>query len=163
MKVRQSIQINAPASVVWHLVAHEFDEVGKWSNDVTYSKKTTHHAIPEGAEVGGRVCTSKYGDITEAFIHYDEAGMTFTYDAEGGAVPFFIRRTTNTWKVEAKGEQACIVSFQPEVDFIPVIGIIVHFPMQIFMRNVLQKTLEELKYYVETGEVYTRKEQAMAK
>lgn len=163
MKVSKSIQINAPASEVWHLVAHQFEDVGKWASDVAHSKKTPNLALLEGAEVSGRVCSSKYGDMVEGFIHFDEAGMTFTYDANGDAVPFFITETTNTWKVEAKGDNACIVSFSPEVDFIPVMGIIMSFPIRMFMHNVLQNTLEELKHYVETGKVHPRKKQAMAK
>lgn len=163
MIIRKSIQINAPANKVWQLVAHEFENVSKWASDVGYSEKTSDRIVPKGADVSGRVCTSKYGDIREGFIHFDEDGMTFTYDAEGEAVPFFIRRTTNTWKVEAKGEQMCIVSFQPEVDFIPVMGLIVGFPMRRFMSTVLKNTLEELKYFVETGNVHPRKEQAIVK
>jgi hypothetical protein len=163
MKVKESIQINAPASVVWQLVAHEFENVGKWASDVAHSEKISNLDLLDGADVSGRVCSSQYGDITEGFIHFDEAGMTFTYDAEGDAVPFFIKRTTNTWTVEATGEGACIVSFQPEVDFIPVVGILVQLPMQMFMRKVLNNTLEELKHYVETGTVHPRKAQAVAK
>lgn len=163
MKVSKSIQINAPASEVWHLVAHQFEDVGEWASDVAHSKKTPNLALLEGADVSGRVCSSKYGDMVEGFIHFDEVGMTFTYDAKGEAVPFFIKETTNTWKVEAKGDNTCIVSFSPEVDFIPVIGMIVGIPMRMFMRTVLQNTLEELKHYVETGKVHPRKKQAMAK
>lgn len=163
MKISKSIQINAPASEVWHLVAHQFEDVGQWASDVAHSKKTTNLNLLEGADVSGRICSSKYGDIVEGFIHFDEAGMTFTYDAKGDAVPFFIKGTINTWKVEAKGDNACIMSFSPEVDFIPVIGIIVGFPIRMFMRTVLQNTLEELKHYMETGKVHPRKEQTVAK
>ncbi len=163
MKVIESLQINAPASEVWHIVAHEFENVSKWASDVDHSVKASNRAILEGADVGGRVCLSKYGEITEGFIHFDEAGMTFTYDAEGGAVPFFIKRTKNTTKVEPKGDHTCIVSIGPEVEFLPIIGLIVRFPMQMFMRTVLRNTLEELKHYAETGEVHPRKAQAIAK
>ena len=163
MKVKQSMQINAPARVVWHLVAHEFENVGQWSSDVDHSEKVTHRNLLEGADVAGRVCSSKYGDIVEGFIHFDEANMTFTYDAEGKAVPFFIKQTTNTWTVEATDEKSCRVTFQPEALFLPVIGLVVYFPMKMFMRSVLIKTLEELKHYVETGTVHPRKQQALAK
>lgn len=163
MKVRKSMQINAPAGVVWQIVAHEFEDVGKWASDVEHSQKTPDLNLLDGADVSGRVCSSQYGDISENFIHFDEAGMTFTYDAEGDAVPFFIKRTTNTWTVEAIGEQACMVSFQPEATFVPVIAMLVYLPMRIFMGTVLKKTLEELKHYVETGEVHPRKKLAMAK
>lgn len=162
MKIRESIQINAPASVVWQLVAHEFENVSTWASDVNQSKKTTNFNLLEGADVSGRVCTSQYGDIVEAFIHFDEANMTFTYDAKGDAVPFFIKRTTNTWTVEAIEEKTCIVYFQPEVEFIPIMGLFVGLPMRMFMRTVLQKTLEELKHYVETGSIHPRKQHAIS-
>ena len=161
MKLNKSIQINAPASVVWHLIAHEFQNVSKWSSSVTHSEEVTGRIILEDADVSGRVCKSPYGDQIEAFTHFDEDGMTFTYEPEGQT--FIVPRAANTWKVEAMGDGACVVSLNLEVELLPVIGILVHIPLQIFLRKVLRENMEELKYYVETGTVHPRKEQSLAK
>ena len=163
MKISKSIQINAPANTVWHVMAHEFENVSQWSSSVTHSEKTIGRNILDGADVSGRVCKSPYGDQTEAFTHFDEAGKTFTYEPEGQT--FLVSRASNTWQVESTGtgNGACLVNMNLELDLLPIVAPIMYVPMWIFLRKVLNENLEELKYYTETGKVHPRKAQSIAK
>lgn len=156
MKIARKITINAPADRVWKVVAHAFADVGLWASGIAHSVVNEAAAIPEGASVGGRVCNVPgFGEILESFTAYDEAGKTFTFEATGG--PFIVRSAQSTWLVRALGANTTQVSFQSDLKLLPGIGLIMAIPMRMQLSRLLQNVVEELKYYVETGEIHPRK------
>ena len=163
-QVKEQMKINAPASEVWHILAHEFDKVSEWSSGLTASEPSRDIPIPEGALVGGRLCYSDGigGDVEEAFTYYDEAGMRFGYEAVGD-IPAFFKQAENNWQVRELNGNQSIVSFlaHGEMTFFPGIFLLLFFP--IVKKVWGTQTLEELKYYVENGRPHPRKIKAQQK
>ncbi len=62
MQFQKTVRINAPIDRVWDVVAHDFADVGEWSSAVQSSGPNLEAAIPQGAEVGGRVVAGRVVD-----------------------------------------------------------------------------------------------------
>lgn len=162
MKIASQLTINAPADQVWKVVAHDFAKVGEWASGVAHSKINTAAEVPHGATVGGRVCSVPgFGELTETFTDYDEKGKTYTYEATG--MPFFIKSAFNSWTVRAIDAQTSQVSFEAEMNLLPIIGSIMAIPMKRQLARILNNATEELKYYVERGIVHPRKQKLLTK
>ena len=162
MKLASELTINAPADQVWKVVAHDFAQIGEWASGVTRSRVNVDAEPLPDAHVGGRICTVPgIGEITETFTAYDERGRTFTYEATG--MPFFVRRALNSWNVRALNDNTTQVTFQAEMKLLPVIGTVMGIPMKRQLVRVLDSATEELKHYVETGEIHPRKQRRQAR
>lgn len=162
MKLTSQLTINAPIDHVWKVIAHDFAQIGEWASGVAHSTINTNVRAPEGATVGGRVCSVPgFGDITETFTAYDEVGKTFTYEATG--MPFFVSSALNSWTVRPIDTNTTHVRFQAEMKLIPITGKLMAIPMKRQIIRLLDNATEELKYYVETGDVHPRKKQLLAK
>ncbi|MEL6408455.1 MAG: SRPBCC family protein [Chloroflexota bacterium] len=162
MKLARSITINVPAEKAWHIVAHDFANIGDWSSGVAKSENNVKAHVPDEATVGGRVCTVPgFGQIRETFTQYDARNMRFTYEAKG--MPFFVKSAHNSWKIEAVDANTSRASFQVEMILLPVIGAVMSIPMRIQLTSLLDDIVEELKYFAETGTVHPRKQKLIAK
>ena len=164
LQIREEITVNAPATKVWRVLAHEFESVGMWSSGVTESMAISDMPVLEGARVGGRVCLSDGfgGDVQEAFTYYDEQAMRFGYEAVGD-IPIFFKSAGNNWHVQELDPNNSVVEFRADVDLklFPGFILLLLFPL---VRKVWgRRTLEELKYYVEHDQPHPRKVKAQQK
>ncbi|MEM7338083.1 MAG: SRPBCC family protein [Actinomycetota bacterium] len=159
MQFQKSIIINADADTVWGVVAHEFDRVGEWSSAVQSSGINAEAPVPEGATVGGRVCATDFGDLKETFTAYDEAKKQFTFRVTG--MPSFITLAQNTVRVQPRGAGSEVsLNIQMETN---AIGKVMGPMFAIKLKNTLNTFLDELKDYVETGSLSSRKTKQLAK
>ena len=166
IKIKDQITVNAPASKVWRVIAHEFDNIGQWSSEIAESKAIMDRPVPEGAKVGGRVCLSPgFGaDATEAFTYYDEQDMRFGYEAIGELPwPWLLKRAENNWRVHSLNPNKSVAEFRAEVEVKLFPGLLL-MPLMPFIKKVWgSRTLEELKYYVEHDQPHPRKLKAQQK
>ncbi|MEM7536448.1 MAG: SRPBCC family protein [Chloroflexota bacterium] len=160
----KELTVNASAEKVWRILAHEYDEISRWAVVIEQSTVADDLPTPDGAQVGGRVCTAQgFGQIKEKFVHYDEANMTYTYHAVEG-LPSFMKRAENTWSVrsidtDANSTQAVIKSDSfVELSFFP--GIFLYPLMKWQIGRMGDRTFEELKYYIENDKPHPRKVKA---
>ena len=119
IQVQDQITVNAPASKVWRVIAHEFDNIGEWSSAIAESKAMMDRPVPEGAMCGGRVCLSPGlgADATEAFTYYDEQAMRFGYEAIGELPwPWLLKRAKNNWRVHSLNPNKSVAGFKGEVE-----------------------------------------------
>lgn len=159
VQVNDEMIVNAPASQVWRVLAHEFDQIGQWSSGVTESRAIVDVPILEGAKVGGRVCLSDGflgGEAQEAFTHYDEKTMRFGYKGMG-ELPWPFKSGGNNWSVRSLDTNKSLVAFSAEVDLHLLPGIFMLLLKPIFKKVLGTWTLEELKYYVEHDKAHPRK------
>lgn len=162
MQLAKSIVIHAPADKVWTILGDNFASISEWASDVQRSAPNADLIAPTGAPVGGRVChVPGFGDIYETFTDYDAVGKRYTYEATG--MPFFVKAAHNSWQIEALDAHSCRVGFKAEMRLLPVIGTLMGVPMRIQLSKVLQNAVEELKYYVETGNLHPRKLKKLGK
>jgi carbon monoxide dehydrogenase subunit G len=160
MQFQKTVRINADSDRVWEVVAHDFANVGEWSSAVQSSGPNLEADIPEGAEVGGRVCATDFGDLKETFTHYDETGKTFTFEVTG--MPSFITLARNRVVVTPAGPSSTDVSLNITMET-NTIGKVMGPMFAIKLKATLNGFLDELKAYLEAGELSKRKQKQLAK
>jgi hypothetical protein len=157
--------INASAKKVWRVLAHDFSNIGQWASAIPTSKAVAELPVPEGAEVGGRVCSTAvpgFRDIQESFISYDEQSMSFAYQATEGR-PWFLKHAENHWVVRSLGPDTSLVETRAETDVSLFPGFFLVPLFKIQMSRIGTQSLEELKYYVEHDQPHPRKLKAQQK
>jgi hypothetical protein len=166
VQITDQMMIDAPASKVWRVLAHEFENIGQWSSGIAESKSLADLPVPDGAMVGGRVCFAPgFGadapeEFTyEAFTYYDEQSMRFGYEAIGDLPwPWLLKHAQNNWSVRSSGPDQSVAEFRAEVDVNAFPGLLL-IPLMPLIKKVLgTRTLEELKHYVEHDQPHPRKQ-----
>jgi hypothetical protein len=101
----------------------------------------------------GRVCVSSLGATDETFVHFDEAAMTFTYEAivRDAPVYFPVRGGRTMWTVKSVDAGRCEAHIEGEALWKPVISALLRPVMALFVGTLARRTLEELKCYAATG------------
>lgn len=164
LEFQEQMIVNASADKLWRVLAHQFDQVGLWSSGITESYATNGEQLPDGATMSGRVCLSNGvgGDVEEQFTQYDEAGKCFSYKA-AGQMPWFIHGAENSWHVRALGPTEAEVGFSGVIDskWLPGLFFLAFKPLVLKFWGT--RTLEELKYYVESDQPHPRKVKALKK
>lgn len=158
MKLSGNLTINASATDVWRILAHQFDDIGVWASGIAKSTPNPNAVAIDSAPVAGRIChVPAFGEVHETFTMYDEEKMTYTYEALVG-LPFFVTAARNTWQVRAIDATNCTVRFDAELELIPLIGFVLSIPMRWKLKSTIDETVEELKYFAETGQIHPRKQ-----
>ena len=163
MQLHDQITINAAANTVWRTLAHDFANIGQWASAIPSSSANADLPVPEGAEVGGRVCSTAvpvFGDVEESLTSYDEQSMRFAYQATKGR-PWFLKHAENYWSVRALGPHTTLVETRAEIAINTFPGFFLVPLLNYQMSRIGARTLEELKYYVEHDQPHPRKMQAL--
>src|SRR5437667_445576 len=103
IQLNDHIIINASAHKVWHILAHDFANIGQWASAIPASKANPNRPVPEGDEVGGRICSTSvpgFSDVEESLMYYDEQSMRFAYQATNGR-PWFLKHAENHWEIRS--------------------------------------------------------------
>jgi hypothetical protein len=79
MKFSKRIIVNAPAEKVWEVLGSDFVNVGNWATLVTHSEVNTEASVVNNSPVGGRLCNTSIGKISEEFTAYDDQDMSFSF------------------------------------------------------------------------------------
>lgn len=157
--VERSIEISAPIDHVWHVSAEEFGNISKWDSNVKASRSTNESVL------GGRVC-DLYGrgnkKVVEELVAYDESAKSFAYAITEG-LPGIVSSAINTWSHSPTEQGGTILTMRVEMKLTGVMAGLMKGPISKQMSKLLQTALEELKYYVETGEAHPRKSAANRK
>lgn len=165
IQITTSVVINAPTGKVWKVIAHEFGDIGQWASTIAGSKAfATSRAVGGGlnqaeAEPKARVCTTNvpgFKDIQETMTQYNEGAMQYSYEATEGR-PWFVTRAENTWRVRSLEISTSEVETRAEVEINKFWGILFAPLMKAQFTRMGNRTLEELKFYIEQGQVHPRK------
>jgi hypothetical protein len=163
MQLHDQITINAPASTVWRILAHDFANIGQWASAIPSSKANIDVPVLEGAEVGGRICSTAvpgFRDVEESLTSYDEQSKRFAYPATTGR-PWSLKHAENHWSVRSLGSLTSLVETRAEIALNTFPGIFLAPLLKYQMGRIGAQTLEELKYYVEHDQPHPRKMQAL--
>lgn len=160
MKRSESIEILASPKKVWSVAAGQFDKIERWSSGVKSS-----HPLPLDSEASpggslgycGRVCATPQGKTIEKFVEYDAERHAFTYEITGDAMPFFVKRATNTWTLSEIGPERTQLTMTVKMNTSGLFGVLMRPMMSLGMGKILRNNLEELKLFVETGQKHERK------
>lgn len=125
-----TVVIEAPAERVWHVIAHEFADIGQWATAVQ-----------------------------ERFTYFDEEGMRFGYMAVAG-LPRFIRHAENNWSVQPLSTKRAQVEIRGELELSDRWAWLMAPILKWQLSRTGKFTIEELKYYIEEGKPHPRKVRA---
>jgi hypothetical protein len=150
MKIARSRTIDAPASEVWRVLAHEFDRIGDWAAAIPASRPAPNE---------GRVCSTalrRFPEVEERIVASDESKRTLTYEAARG-MPAFITVARNRWRVEPIGRAKARVSCDATVETRGLAGPMLGFALRLQLRRTGRLVLADLAHYVEHGRPSPRK------
>jgi len=79
MEFEKKVVIQASAEEVWNVLGRDFENVSKWATLVSNSEINTEAAVVNNSPVGGRLCNTSIGKISEEFTEYDDQNMSFSF------------------------------------------------------------------------------------
>ena len=146
MKFSKDITINASAEKVWDILAHQFVDVGVWARSVP--KSEVNHTPPKvnGSPVGGRLCDTSIGHISEEFTAYDEEGMTFSF--KGVITSKMFTSVISTNAVTSIDEKTSKVTVTPAID-LTFLGKLMSPMIRMNLNKTINGVLDDLKYFAE--------------
>jgi hypothetical protein len=160
------VTIEAPATKVWQVIAHDFANIGRWAASIPTSTALVDlpvpENIPEHAPVDGRACSAAlpgFSTVHEKFTYFDEGNMRFGYAAVAG-LPRFIRYAENNWSVHTITPERSRIEIRGEIELHGRLGWFLRPLLTWQMERAGKFTLEELKYYLEEGQPHPRKVRA---
>ena len=148
MNFTKKIIVNASAEKVWDVVGRDFANVGVWSTAVSHSVANDKLTPVNNSPVGGRVCETSFGSVSEEFTAYDDNKKTFSFKGVFGSKMF--KSVISTTELVSIDENTTEVKATPNID-LSFIGTIMSPMIKMQLNKILDQFLEDLKYYVENG------------
>lgn len=156
MKISTKIYLSAPAEKAWEVLGDKFGDFGLWTSSLTSSKLNGNLGV--GAV---RTCqTPGFGPfaaavVKERLVEFNPKEKRYTYVVESG-LPAIFKNVKNSWSIESIDNKNCIIHSYAvaELSFWlrPFSWV---FPLLI--KRDLNKTFEEMSYFIEKGKVHPRK------
>lgn len=159
MKIVASVEITAPARAVWTVLGEGFGHIGQWAAPIEHS---TLEGKPQVGAV--RHCHIKAfgpvptGVIQEQLLEFEPQTMHFSYHALAG-LPSFVGKAQNHWSVKAVDAEHCIVITEASLELNGWMRMAAFMLKPRFQRSG-EAVLQELKFFVETGQPHPRKQKA---
>jgi hypothetical protein len=164
LEVTKKATINVSAERVWSILADDFDKIGEWARGVDSSAAKTDAAVPDGANVGGRVCQAPgFGAIDETFTKFDPEQRSYAFKATASKIPSFVQNLTNHTSVKALGPDRSEVQLAITADTDGLLGTLVKPVMTRKFSGAIDGLIEDLTSFAESGKVSSQKSKALAK
>ena len=166
MKLTNKFLVNQSVSRVWAVMADDFINISKWASSIAESKENDElTTVPlSNAPVAGRVCTAPgYGDVHETITYFNSDAKEFHYTASASDMPKFVTNLENRWSFKAVSEDVTEVKTHATITMKDFPGYLAAPFLKLRMNHMAKVFADELKYYVETGEIPETKLRAIAK
>jgi len=154
MKFSKQITVNASAEKVWDITGRDFANIGVWSTAVSHSVANDKLASVNNSPVGGRLCETSFGKISEEFTAYDDDKKTFSFKGVFDSKMF--KSVINTTELTSIDENTTEVKITPNVE-LSFIGTLMSPMIKMKLSKTMDEILDDLKYYVENGKPSPRK------
>ncbi len=148
MKFSKQIIVNAPAEKVWGVLGRDFANVGNWATLVSHSEVNTEAPVVNNSPVGGRLCSTSIGKISEEFTAYDDQNMSFSF--KGVITSKLFSNLISSNKVTAIDDNTSEVTVTPNVE-LTFLGTMMFPLIKLQLSKAVSGALDDLKYYVENG------------
>ncbi|MCP5088058.1 MAG: SRPBCC family protein [Rhodobacteraceae bacterium] len=147
MQVEHTIEIDAPADLVWSKISNLAD-IQNWTKAVKESHFHTEKTRGIGA---GRTCdVPGFGTLVENVLEWDE-GTSFRLSLEG--LPFFIGKASGGWRLEEIGpnKTRATTFVDLRTRFWPVGALMEKFALAPQFNKALKGAQREFKAYAEAN------------
>lgn len=145
MKINKTLKVNAPASKVWEVLYTNYGDACDWASTVNESKIRNVDNFP----YEGRTCSTSFGDVSEIIDHVDEEKMELQYHLDD--TPFIMKAATAKWRVKSTSVNTSEVTMNLDATLATIPGILMGWMIKPKMRKDIHQTIDDLKYYIETG------------
>lgn len=146
MKVNKTVQIDAPAIEVWEALYKNYGQACDWASTVNESKL---RSVPN-SEYDGRTCSTRFGDVSEIIDYADDDKMQLKYHLDD--TPFIMNAATAVWDVRPTSINTSEVTMNLDMTLAPVPGLLMGWMIKPKMRQDIYQTVEDLKFFIETGQ-----------
>jgi len=116
--------------------------------------------VVNNSPVGGRLCNTSIGKISEEFTAYDDKNMSFSF--KGVITSKLFTNLISTNKVTAIDESTSEVTATPNVE-LTFLGTLMSPLIKLQLSKAVSGGLDDLKYYVENGKPSPAKLASMQK
>ena len=148
MEFTKQIIVNASAEKVWDVLGKDFANIGVWSTAVAHSSVNNEAARVNNSPVGGRVCDTVFGKVSEEFTAYDDEKKSLSF--KGVIKSKMFKSLISTNEVTSIDENTAEVKITPHVE-LTFIGTLMSPMIKMQLSKTLDQVLDDLKYYVENG------------
>lgn len=145
MKINKTLKVNASADKVWEVLYTNYGDACHWASTVNESKE---RAVA-GSDYIGRTCSTVFGEVSEIIDRADEEKMELQYHLDD--TPFIMKAATANWKVKPLSIDTASITMKLDVTLATVPGLLMGWMIKPKMRKDIYQTLEDLKYFIETG------------
>lgn len=160
MTLNHETIIRKPIQEVWEVLGGQFAEAHRWASGL-------HHSEGFGQRGRQAICDERACDINgmgwvrEKVIEFDPQSHVLAYDVIGG-FPFFVKSGKNRWQLVAEGVQTRVI-MKAEIETQGIVGMLMRPMLGMQMGQLLRITTDDLKYFLEEGQVHPRKAEALKK
>ena len=157
--IRRDTTIDLTVEELWRILSDGFSDVGSWASLVNWSKPNPE-AIDtlDGAPTGGRICdVPGFGLTDERIIRFDVESHTIGYGVIAEKIPGFVSNVQNIWSLREAGPEATRVSLNLTADVRGIRGIVMGPMMKSRFGKAIDRSIEDLRVYAETGDVSDHK------
>ena len=112
MEFSKNITVNASTGEVWDVLGRDFANVGVWSTAVSNSVANDKIASVNNSPVGGRLCVTSFGKVSEEFTAYDDDKKTFSFKGVFDSQLF--KSIVNTAELTSVNENTTVVKITPD-------------------------------------------------
>ena len=159
MKIVRKIEIASPSSEVWKVLGDDFVSVHDWMAGVGNSVEIKDGHRVQNAPVVGRMAEIAINPGTfmdEKITAYNSEDMSLSMNTTLINVKGPLNGYDTVIKVRSLGDEKSEVIWTSNASF-GLLGYPFYFAIKKGLSNGFFRGLEELKYFVETGEPHERK------
>ena len=155
MIVRNEMVIERSANDVWKVMGNGFAQIHVWSSFFKDSKPTGESKF-DGIDFSARDTLVQGGGNTHTLDVFDAENHVLSYTVTAGAPPF-ANKAEAEWALEIIDEHSCRASIDVKIELKDVVPAEKAKEVNAWLGKSSENMLEELKHYVETGNLHERK------
>jgi hypothetical protein len=157
--VKRETTIDATVEELWQILSGAFTDVATWASPVNWSKPNPQATeVLDGAPTGGRICdVPGFGLTDERIIRFDAESHTIGYNVTAEKIPGFVSNVQNIWTLREAVPEAVHVSSNLTADVRGIRGLFLGRTMKSQFGKTIDRSIEDLRVYAETGEVSEHK------
>ncbi len=165
IEVTRETTIDVTVEELWQILSGGFTDVGTWASLVNWSKPNPQATeVLDGAPTGGRICdVPGFGRTDERIVRFDVESHTIGYSVTAEKIPGFVSPLQNIWNLREAGPGAPRATMNLTAHGRGIRGVVMGPMMKSRFGKAVDRSIEELRVYAETGEASEHKRRRQEK
>ena len=155
MEIITKLTIEKNANDVWQVMGNQFDQIHIWASFFKDSKASGEKKFDE-IDFSARETIVEGGENTHSLDVFDSKNHTLSYTVTAGAPPFADKAQAE-WVLESTNEVSCTAIITVNMELKEMIPEEKAAEVKHWLSMSSKEMLEELKHYLETGKLHSRK------